>query len=221
MHTACSRVHALETATAEMVLRPELTQAAAQTFEPTFNPEQLGVVFFVIAVPFGYWWLITVPEQRLALSKNKRKGEVGEYIATLKQEEGRPLERWFFQKWLRQARPLRKAKTASSAEEAVGPEQVTLSAESGSNDQEGKTQQPDEQKADALQTLQVLFTPANLRGNATPQFFSGDNPIVVTMSALLALGVLAASARLGKGLTVDAGVLLLGVAFGFQRLGLK
>merc|ERR1712087_195417 len=182
-HAKCSRVMALEAAATEMALRPELAQAAAQTFEPPFNPEQLGVVVFVIAIPFGYWWLITVPEQRLALAKNKRTGEVREYIATLKEEEsGRPLERWFFQKWLQQAKPPRRKADpfAAAQREEVGPEQVVVSAERGSHDQEGKMQKPEAQTADALPTLQELFTPANLRGNATPRFFSGDNPIVVT-----------------------------------------
>mmetsp|Transcript_38687 Transcript_38687/g.90443 ORF Transcript_38687/g.90443 Transcript_38687/m.90443 type:complete len:165 (-) Transcript_38687:44-538(-) len=115
----CARLVSLETAAADVIV-PELAQAAAQSFEPTFNPEQLGVVFFVIAVPFGYWWLITVPEARLALAKNKRKGEVRDYIAALKEEEsGRPLQRWFFQKWLRQAKPPRKADEAVAAREGA------------------------------------------------------------------------------------------------------
>merc|ERR1712087_784170 len=63
----------------------------------------------------------------------------------------------------------------------------------------GKMQKPEAQTADALPTLQEPFTPANLRGNATPRFFSGDNPIVVTTGALLALCIVAASARLGQG----------------------
>ena len=52
-----------------MLVTPETAEVAKQTFEPEFNPAQLGVVFFAIAVPFGYWWFITVPEARLALSK--------------------------------------------------------------------------------------------------------------------------------------------------------
>ena len=43
-----------------------------QTFEPQGDPAQAVLLFFVVALPFGYWWYITVPEARLALAKDKR-----------------------------------------------------------------------------------------------------------------------------------------------------
>ena len=59
------------------------------------------------------------------------------------------------------------------------------------------------------------------KNNATPDFWSFDNPIVVTMSALLTFGVIAAAARENGALTFDALLLLAGLAFGANRLTLK
>ena len=72
-------------------------------------------------------------------------------------------------------------------------------------------------------TLGELFTPASTVGNATPKFFSGDNPIVVTVGALLALGTLAAGARQGgaAGAAADLTVVAATLAFGLGRLRLK
>ena len=66
-----------------------------QTFEPQGDPLQAILCLFVIAAPFSYWWFITVPEARLALSKDKRLGETGEYLADLAtSSDPRPVERW-------------------------------------------------------------------------------------------------------------------------------
>ena len=69
-------------------------------------------------------------------------------------------------------------------------------------------------------TLRQLFQPASLKGNATPKFWSGDNPIVVTMITLAALGVFATAFRANSALTLDASVLAAGLAFGLSRLTL-
>ena len=70
-------------------------------------------------------------------------------------------------------------------------------------------------------SLRELFTPASLKGNATPKFFSGDNPIVVTTGTLLGLGIFATVARENSALAVDLLVLCAGLVFGATRLTLK
>ena len=106
----------------------------------------------------------------------------------------------FFSKWLRKAPKKREPPTIAEAPLAA--------AEAASANS-------------ANVTLQQLFEPASLKGNATPKFFSGDNPIVVTMGALMALGILASLARGNGGLAADAAVLAAGLAFGLTRLELE
>ena len=74
----------------------------------------------------------------------------------------------------------------------------------------------------AQQQLSIgeLFQPASLKGNATPKFWSGDNPIVVTMVSLGLLGAIATGLRTNSALTIDAMVLGAGLVFGLTRLTL-
>ena len=176
-----------------------------QTFEAQVDPAQLAVVAIAVAAPVSYWWFITVPEARLDLAKDKRLegGDTKQYLEELRDSpDERPLERWFFDKWLRQLRPSKAPRPAPEASEA--------SAEDAS-------------APAPAPTLGELFAPASLAGNATPKFFSGDNPIVVTVGALLALGTLAAGARQGgaAGAAADAAVVAATLAFGTSRLTLK
>ena len=178
-----------------------------QTFEAqlAFDPAQLAVFTVALSAPVAYWWFITVPEARLNLAKDKRLegGDTKQYLEELRDSpDERPLERWFFDKWLRQLRPSKAPRPAPEASEA--------SAEDAS-------------APAPAPTLGELFAPASLAGNATPKFFSGDNPIVVTVGALLALGTLAAGARQGgaAGAAADAAVVAATLAFGTSRLTLK
>ena len=178
-----------------------------QTFEAqlAFDPAQLAVFTVALSAPVAYWWFITVPEARLNLAKDKRLegGDTKQYLEELRDSpDERPLERWFFDKWLRQLRPSkapRPAPEASAEEDASAPAPAPAP------------------------TLGELFAPASLAGNATPKFFSGDNPIVVTVGALLALGTLAAGARQGgaAGAAADLTVVAATLAFGLGRLRLK
>ena len=89
-------------------------------FEPQGDPAQFAILALAVAVPFGYWWYITVPEARLALSKDKRIGGTGEYIQELAQsDEARPVERWFFSKWLKQAPRNRKGNARTTQEDKI------------------------------------------------------------------------------------------------------
>ena len=159
----------------------------------------------MVAVPFGYWWYVTVPEARLDLSKDKRKGGMRSYIDELRiDEDPRPAERWFFKKYLDQL-PDKPLEAPSVVADPSG--QVS----SDTTDSGREVAEP---------SIQELFRPATLKGNATPKFWSGDNPIVVTMSSLLVIGVIATGARTNAALTADAIVLTLGIAFGVSRLTL-
>merc|ERR1719478_1314808 len=76
--------------------------------------------------PVAYWWFITVPEARLNLAKDKRLegGDTKQYLEALRDSpDERPLERWFFDKWLRQLRPSKAPRPApeASAEDASAP----------------------------------------------------------------------------------------------------
>ena len=191
------------------------------TFEAQGDPVQAVLLFFVVALPFGYWWYITVPEARLALAKDKRlqDGDTNQYLKELAADDSpRPVERWFFSKWLNQLRP---ARATPRAPEATGTDAVAVPAPA-----DGREAAPtsDEVPATAPQpdvTLGELFAPASLKGNATPKFFSGDNPIVVTVSTLLALGIFATIARENSALAVDGAVLTAGILFGVTRLNMK
>ena len=138
-------------------------------------------------------------------------------MAQAESDEGRAVERWFFAKWLRQAslRPRRPREEAASAEDAgkqsQSPSEAQAAAAPSPTTASDGAQQP---------SLAELFAPATRRGNPTPRFFSGDNPVLVAVGALAALGVLASAAR-AESAVVDGAVLACGLAFGLSRLGLK
>eukprot|EP00316_Scyphosphaera_apsteinii_P016866 CAMPEP_0119315072 /NCGR_PEP_ID=MMETSP1333-20130426/34373_1 /TAXON_ID=418940 /ORGANISM="Scyphosphaera apsteinii, Strain RCC1455" /LENGTH=186 /DNA_ID=CAMNT_0007320301 /DNA_START=100 /DNA_END=660 /DNA_ORIENTATION=- len=183
-----------------------------QTFEPVFNPAQTAVLLGTILIPFGYWWFITVPEARLLLSKDKRKGELNIYLKQLKEAEGRPVEQWFFQKWLAKTRP--PVQQAQSRADRTGSDPAVVL-------EEFSPIKPSTDEAESEVTLLELFRPASKKGNPTPRFFSGDNPIVVTTGTLMAFGIAAAVVRSNGALALDLGVLCAGLAFGLNRLVLK
>ena len=194
-----------------------------QSFEPVFNPAQASALLAVVALPFGYWWYITVPEARIKLAKDKRLngGEARAYLEDLASSpDSRVAERWFFSKWLKQIRP---AKPKPSEQmQSVPLEEQTKSMgmiDATAPSEPTATRMPSG-KTSRSPSVRELFQPASLKGNPTPRFWSGDNPIVVTMGALLSLGIIAAGARENAALTLDLVVLAAGVAFGVSRLTL-
>jgi hypothetical protein len=205
-----------------------------QTFEPVFNPAQAGALLGVIALPFGYWWFITVPEARIGLAKDKRLdgGEARAYLEDLAASaEPRAAERWFFSKWLRRARPSKRRSSQqleSRTMEQATPQSVGAGAQTVPVSIQAEAQvppapppaPPPAAAPKPAPALRDLFRPASLKGNATPRFWSGDNPIVVTMGTLLGIGIVAAGARENAALTLDAVVLAAGLAFGLSRLTL-
>ena len=209
---------------------PVLAIVEPQTFEAQFDPVQFVVLLLAVGGPFGYWWLITVPEARLALAKDKRLegGETKEFLAELKGSEGRPVEKWFFAKWLAQARPSRGGGvTRGETTKAIRAESSAQSSASGGvgggvGAGEGAGEGGGEGRGEGRGVgLQELFKPASLKGNATPKFFSGDNPIVVTVGSLMVLGIGASIARENGQLAIDLSLVGAGLAFGLTRLDLK
>ena len=177
------------------------------TFEAQGDPLQAAILIGAIALPFAYWWFVTVPEARLALAKDKRLqgGETKAYLDELADDpSARPVERWFFSKWLRQKKPTKEA---------------GVIAETSAEDK-SKLQTPLEAGEAQPVTIKELFRPASLKGNATPKFWSGDNPIVVTMAGLAACGVFATAAQSNTALAVDGLLLTVGLVFGLSRLTL-
>ena len=193
------------------VAPPQAFQVAPpQTFEAQGDPLQAAILISAIALPFAYWWFVTVPEARLALAKDKRLegGDTKAYLDELADDpSARPVERWFFSKWLRQKKPTRATSGDDTAE--------GLAAATTQDAQPSPAAEPR-----AEPTLKELFAPASLKGNATPKFWSGDNPIVVTMGGLAALGIFATAAQSNSALAIDGVILSAGLVFGLSRLTL-
>ena len=198
-------------------------------FEPQGDPLQAAILIGAVVLPFGYWWYITVPEARLNLAKDKRRpdGDTNAYLRDLAADEDakRPVERWVFSKWLRQLKPTRVAQMETPPTPPRLREEGDVAPLEPSQLEEPSARRAAEAPADRDEatavTLRELFTPSSLAGNATPRFWSGDNPIVVTMGTLLALGIFATAARENGALAVDGALLLAGLLFGLSRLGME
>lgn len=212
---ACPRTHALR-----------MQEVEPAQFEPQGDPVQFAILALAVAVPFGYWWYITVPEARLALSKDKRLGDTGAYIEELaRSDEARPVERWFFSKWLKQAPKKRTARTEAASMLSTAPTMAAVAMVEPTHPETAAESAAAPEQPSAVQkreaSLEQLFRPASLKSNATPKFFSGDNPIVVTTGALLAAGIFATVAKENGQLAADLLVICIGLIFGATRLTLK
>ena len=189
-----------------MMLEADSAAAQPLIFEAQADPMQFALLLGVVLLPFGYWWYVTVPDARLGLAKDKRKGGMRAYIDNLRADSApRGPERWFFQKYLRQL-----------------PEKALELPRTGDDSQpvpnaEGAGEASERQPSPSLEEL---LRPASLTGNPTPRFWSGDNPIVVTMGALLSMGAVATAYKYNAALTLDALVLAAGIVFGLSRLSL-
>ena len=166
-----------------------------QTFEPqlSFDPVQLAVLAACAAAPFAFWWYYTVPDARRDLAKDKRKsdGQTFQYLEELAADDSRPLETWFFAKWLRQAE--KRGSPRKMGPSGVPAEGQTVSPADSLYDERTELDDGVRDRPRARQvSLRELLTPPSGR---TPRFFSGDNPIVVVTGALMAWGVAAALLR--------------------------
>ena len=206
---------------ASMVVPEAASDVAPLVFEPRMDPSQLGITLGAIAVPFGYWWYITVPEARLKLAKDKRRadGDERQYLDELQRDlqrepDARPVERWFFSKWLRQAKPLAPEPEQASERTATAAAPAEPPPEAAARSDAAPRREP---------SLGELLRPASLKGNATPKFWSGDNPIVVVTGTLISLGVASSLVRNGGNgqLLLDASVVGAGLVFGLSRFQFK
>lgn len=204
-----------------MVVPEAASEVVPLVFEPRMDPSQLGITLGAIAVPFGYWWYITVPEARLKLAKDKRRadGDERQYLDELQRDlqrepDARPVERWFFSKWLRQAKPLAPEPEQASERTATAPAPAEPPPEAVARSDAAPRREP---------SLGELLRPASLKGNATPKFWSGDNPIVVVTGTLISLGVASSLVRNGGNgqLLLDASVVGAGLVFGLSRFQFK
>ena len=203
-----------------MVVAEVVAEVVPLVFEPRFDSSQLGITLGAIAVPFGYWWYITVPEARLKLAKDKRRtdGDERQYLDELQRDlqrepDARPVERWFFSKWLRQAKPLAPEREQTSERTATATATAEPPPEAAARDAAPRREP----------SLGELLRPASLKGNATPKFWSGDNPIVVVTGTLISLGVASSLVRNGGNgqLLLDASVVGAGLVFGLSRFQFK
>mmetsp|Transcript_97262 Transcript_97262/g.119152 ORF Transcript_97262/g.119152 Transcript_97262/m.119152 type:complete len:219 (-) Transcript_97262:63-719(-) len=67
---------------------------------------QVILVLLCAAIPVLYWWFVIVPFKRRELAASKARGPMKQYLqelAALPQEE-RKQEKWFYDKYLRQAK---------------------------------------------------------------------------------------------------------------------
>jgi hypothetical protein len=90
---------------AEKVHRaPCLLASSSSPFEADFSyvlPQLLVVIPSCIALAL-LWWRVVVPQERVTLSKNKRRGKIKEYLDDIEAVNGRTLPKWFFTDWLEQ-----------------------------------------------------------------------------------------------------------------------
>lgn len=117
-----------------------------------------------------YWWNVTVPEARARLSKDKRKGSTRAFLDDIADDESKSLQRWFYSnwleaKWFKAARAKRLAAAASAAAAAPASEPEAALAVS---------EEPDAVPADK-----------------EPEFWSLDNPLVLSLAVLAGFAALA------------------------------
>ena len=75
-----------------------------KTFEPILNTEQLlsfSLIAFSLIVVTNYWWNVVIPEKRKEVAISKNKGEIKEYLESIRDNDEKNLEQWFFTDWLK------------------------------------------------------------------------------------------------------------------------
>jgi len=121
-------------------------------------------VLAAVALMVVYWWYVLVPNARVTLAVNKKKGNLKEYLAELKQDDSRGLERWFYSTWL----------------EKIDPETKFLLRE------EENTKSKAEPEYKVEETMEEIVRNAR----RTPRFWSLDNPVLVGTGITIGLAAL-------------------------------
>lgn len=112
-----------------------------------------------------------VPSERQALAKAKRTGATREYLEELAQDESRSAERWFYSEWLKRDWFVKASAKRRAREVAAG---ATTPADAAA-----PPSSPDAQEAEPAYR------------DTQPAFWSLDNPLVATGTALAAMTLLA------------------------------
>mmetsp|Transcript_24246 Transcript_24246/g.52902 ORF Transcript_24246/g.52902 Transcript_24246/m.52902 type:complete len:226 (-) Transcript_24246:97-774(-) len=118
-------------------------------------------VLAAVAVMVVYWWYVLVPNARVNLAVNKKKGNLRQYLAELKQDDSRGLERWFYSTWL----------------EKIDPETKFLLREEDSKP---------EPEYKVEETMDEIVKNAR----RTPRFWSLDNPVLVGTALTIGLAAI-------------------------------
>eukprot|EP00239_Pterosperma_sp_CCMP1384_P005976 CAMPEP_0197855932 /NCGR_PEP_ID=MMETSP1438-20131217/27534_1 /TAXON_ID=1461541 /ORGANISM="Pterosperma sp., Strain CCMP1384" /LENGTH=204 /DNA_ID=CAMNT_0043471195 /DNA_START=302 /DNA_END=916 /DNA_ORIENTATION=- len=170
---------------------------SSQTFEPQGpGVAQTLVVLVVTLAPALYWWLVLVPSERQSLAKNKRRGEVKEYLEQIEGDESRVMERWFYTDWLQQKgreserreRNKQRGKTTKASASTTTTPSTSTTVEAVSTGSQTQTPAPPSDSSSGADEKEELEPFDETPYVATPNFFSGDNPILVT-AVLISLSV--------------------------------
>ena len=148
-----------------------------------------GVVLLTVGVMTAYWWYILVPGARVNLAVNKRTGKLRDYLVELKDDDSRKLERFFYQKWLAKVDPetryllrdepdlFEDAGATSAAATATRDAKPSVSLA----DTEGVTRDVGEESLEEIVR----------KARNTPDFWSGDNPVLVALALTIGAGAVA------------------------------
>lgn len=150
-----------------------------------------GVVLLTVGVMTAYWWYVLVPGARVNLAVNKRTGKLRDYLVELKDDDSRKLERFFYQKWLAKVDPETRyllrdepdlfeeggaTSTAATAATATATKRTVSLA-----DTEGVTRDVGEESLEEIVR----------KAKNTPDFWSGDNPVLVALALTIGAGAVA------------------------------
>ncbi|KAF8072897.1 hypothetical protein HT031_000557 [Scenedesmus sp. PABB004] len=155
--------------------------AAPAVFEPRVDGAVLAAQLLVLAACGGaglYWWFVLVPSARRTLARDKRTGELNEFLNELQASRDRPLERWFYTDWLRQLERRQQLAAAAAAKRAGA---------GGGDPQQGAAPAPAPAPAPAGEAAEG--------DDRQPAFWSLDNPIVATGAVLGGLAAVSALAH--------------------------
>jgi hypothetical protein len=126
---------------------------------------EIGVLA-VTSLMVAYWWFILVPGARVNLAVNKRSGKLQKYLAELKADDSRPLQRWFYSSWLSKVDP--ETSFLLRGEKEGGRTELSETGGGG--------------ERSATETLEQVVA----RAKRTPRFWSLDNPVLV--ASLISIG---------------------------------
>ena len=148
-----------------------------------------GVVLLTVGVMTAYWWYVLVPGARVNLAVNKRTGKLRDYLVELKDDDSRKLERFFYQKWLAKVDPETRYLLRDEPDLFEEPGATSTAATATRNtkpsvslaDTEGVTRDVGEESLEEIVR----------KARNTPDFWSGDNPVLVALALTIGAGAVA------------------------------